>query len=285
MAKHFMMELHRSIQMSDWNPKQEWRRLKLMTEARARYEEFELLREVSADWDTGYDQDGDGDNDAERQEQEKKKKKEEEEADAKKAKVKTWGDLQDVIQAITHQKHLAALSKRGGEVGKAADTIMSYFPGSNIVKIAQVPGKWIKMKKKPWDTMKALMKTVQPLEDAKVEKPAGGFLDAFKIDDGYQQITDDRLENKFIKDITAEFAEKPRDEEIPADMDINDWYEDWLSKNIGETAETVTGAESDTKFTDINAISPDAKSGKAKKAVQKVSATLGGTLKGFLGLT
>lgn len=266
--------------MEHWNPKKEWHSLKLMTEARARYEEFELITETSADWDAGY-----RDDDGEDLVAKEKKEKEEKEADAKKAKIVTFGDLQDVIQAITHQKHLAALSKRGGEVGKAADTIMSYFPGSNFVKIAQVPGKWIKMKKKPFDTMKALMKTVQPLEDAKVEKSVGGFLDAFKIDDGYQQITDDRLENKFIKDITAEFADKPRDEKIPPDMDINDWYEKWLSENIGETAETVTGAEADTKFTDINAISPDAKSGKGKKAVQKVAAAVGGTLKGFLGLT
>ena len=37
--------------MSSWDPKDEWRKLRLMTEAR-------YLMEVGADWDTGYSDDG-----------------------------------------------------------------------------------------------------------------------------------------------------------------------------------------------------------------------------------
>lgn len=258
--------------MSNWNPGIEWRRLKLVTEAVSLYE-------TSADWDAGYG-DAQGNNKAEKE----AKEAAEEAADAKKTKIKYWGDLHDILDAIAHAKELKSIEKRGGEVGKAAATILSYFPGGDaFVKWAGTPAKFIKDKKKPLDQIKQIMGTVKPIEDEKLEKPAGGFLDAFKIDDGYQKITDDKLENKFIKDISAEFAEKPRDEEIPPDMDINDWYEKWLSENIGDTDETVTGAESDKKFTDINAISPDAKKSKNKKNVQKVGKFIKGGLKSFLG--
>lgn len=258
--------------MSDWNPKEEWRRLKLVTEA-------VYLFEVGADYDAGY-ADEEGESKVDKEEEKKKKQA----AYDALPKVEKWGDLHDIINAISHAKELQALSDKGGQTGKAAATIIGYLPGGGaFMNWAQTPAKVVKAKTQFKDDIKSIMGTVKTLKDEEVEKPSSGFLDAFKIDDGYQKITDDRLENKFIKDIADEFGSKPRDEAIPPDLDINDWYESWLSDNIGDTDETVTGAEEDTKFTDIAKIDDKAKKSDMKKSVDRVTKALGGTLKGFLG--
>jgi hypothetical protein len=110
-------------------------------------------------------------------------------------------------------------------------------------------------------------------------KKAGGTLDAFKIDDGYQEITDEKLENKFFEDFSNHLANKTG--ALP-DKDINEFFEDWLSKNIGSEAETVTGAAEDTKFTDIPAIEEPTE---FKKSVDRIGGALKGTLGKFLGFS
>lgn len=270
--------------MSNWDPKDEWRKLKLMTEAR-------YLMEVSADWDAGYaDDDG---NDINKKEEEKKAKderlkakkaKEQEEYD-KLTKCKTWGDLSEIIGVIVHAKELKALEDKGGKVGSAAKTLLKLIPGTAaFMNWVEAGSEGLQKAQEIGGAVLDTMKGLQPASDEDAEKAPGGILDAFKIDDGYQRITDDTLEEKFFEDFSA-YVEKnakgnPK-KELP-EADINTWYEEWLSKNVGSTDETVQGAEEDTKFTDIAKV--QVPKGETRKSAERVGSVLKG-MRSFFGLS
>ena len=116
-------------------------------------------------------------------------------------------------------------------------------------------------------------------DDSGTLKKAGGTLDAFKIDDGYQEITDEKLEQKFFDDFSNHLENKTG--ALP-DKDINEFFEDWLSKNVGTDVQTVKGAAEDTKFTDLEAIEEPSE---FKKSVNRIGGALKGSLGKFLGFS
>ena len=113
------------------------------------------------------------------------------------------------------------------------------------------------------------MDTLEGIEDdSGVLKKAGGTLDAFKIDDGYQEITDNKLEQMFFEDFSNHLNGKTGP--LP-DKDINEFFEDWLSQKVGDEYETVKGAKEDTKFKDLEAIEDP---GEFKKSVELIGRPL-----------
>ena len=270
--------------MSNWDPKDEWRKLRLMTEAR-------YLMEVGADWDTGYSDDG-VENKAEEEQKKKdkdqrlrdKKAKDQKEYDKLK-KCETWGDLAEIIGVITHAKELKALEDKGGKAGEAAKTLLKLIPGTAaFMNWVEAGSAGLQKAQEIGNTVLDTMKGLQTKSDEDVEKAPGGILDAFKIDDGYQRITDNELEEKFFKDFSKYVHKNAKGQpkkELP-DQDINTWFEEWLSENVGSTDETVKGAEEDTKFTDI------AKVQVPKSEVRKSAERVGSVFKGmrsFFGLS
>ncbi|OUW86439.1 MAG: hypothetical protein CBD74_02295 [Saprospirales bacterium TMED214] len=237
--------------MSLWDPKTEWRRLQLQTDALAIYEGLlaGTLNESSKIL-------------VER-------------------KCETYGDLKAIIGVIKHAKDLKDIEAKGGKAAEAVQTIVGLLPGADaFFNWAQVPGKVFNQGK---DFYTAVVKGMDALEgvddDSGVLKKAGGTLDAFKIDDGYQEITDEKLEQKFFDDFGRHLDTKDPTKELP-DKDINEFFEDWLSKNIGTDVQTVKGAAEDTKFTDIPAIEEPSK---LKKSVDRIGGALKGALGKFIG--
>ena len=159
--------------------------------------------------------------------------------------------------------------------------MLELLPGAGaFFKWAEIPGKAFRKGKKFYDTVKQGMDYIDGVEDdSSVLKKAGGTLDAFKIDDGYQEITDEKLEQKFFDDFSNMLATKADTDELP-DKDINEFFEDWLSRNVGTDVQTVKGAAEDTKFKDIPAIEEPTK---FKKSIQRIGGALKGALGKFLG--
>ena len=167
--------------MSDWNAKDEWRRLRLVTEAR-------YLMEVGADWDAGYDEDS-----LEQAEKEQKKKDKDERLRAKKAKeqeeydklvkCETWGDLSEIIGVILHAKELKSLEEKGGKVGSAAKTLLKLLPGTAaFMNWVEAGSEGLQKAQEIGTAVLDTMKGLQKADDEDVEKAPGGILDAFKID-------------------------------------------------------------------------------------------------------
>ena len=249
--------------MSNWDPKEEWKIFRLETEAIYLYEQtakgnFLFLEGAEAD----STEDGT-------------------EAEIESAeKCTTWEHLRAVVALMAHGEEVKKLKNAGGKVGSAAATILGLIPGTAaFVNWAQLPSK---VMKKPRDLSTAIgniVSTVRDTPDAKLKKPAGGILDAFVIDDGYQKIVDKEVEAKFLEDFEAYVSDPKKTGPLP-DKDINEWFEQWLSKNHGSGDETVTGAESKTKFTDIPRVEDHSK---LEKSIEKIGGTIGSTLKGFIG--
>lgn len=193
----------------------------------------------------------------------------------------TYEDLRAIIGTIKHAKEIADIKEKGGKAGKAAETLLGLIPGgAAFINWAQVPGKVFRQGKGMYGTVIKGLDAIEGIDDEASElKKAGGTLDAFKIDDGYQEITDEKLENKFFEDFARHLDGKTG--ALP-DKDINEFFEDWLSRNVGTDVQTVKGAAEDTKFTDIPAIEePD----KFKKSVDRIGGALKGTLGSFLGFS
>ena len=198
--------------------------------------------------------------------------------------VSTWGDLQTVLGSIQHAKELEKMKAKGGKIGKAASIVLGVIPGAdgvkNLVKGLGKGYKFIKSAgglKDTADQFNAVMDAFKDVPDKQAEK-AGGVMDTLKIDDGYQTITDDRIEDGFIKWFAGKIGDKNPDDKIPNE-DINHYFEEYVKDNVGTDLETVQGAATDTKFTDIPMVKDK---GKVRKALGAVGNSLGGFFSGLL---
>lgn len=233
----------------NYDPKEEWRQLLLIAEAKCVYEDVSNGSDIK-------------DLLIER-------------------KCETYEDLKAIIGVIKHAKDLKDIEDKGGKAAKAIKSLVGLLPGgAAFFNWAEIPGKAFKKGKSIYDTVNNAMDKLEGLEDdSEILKKSGGALDAFKIDDGYQMITDEKLENKFFEDFSKHLENKTGP--LP-DKDINEFFEDWLSQNVGTAEETVTGAESDTKFTEIPAIEEPSE---FKKSVDRIGGALKGSLGKFLGIS
>ena len=240
--------------MSNWNPKQEWRKLRLENQATQIYnslcegklsktQKLQLLSEAET--------------------------------------CQTYGDLKNIFGVIKHAKDLKDIAEKGGKAGEAAKTIIGLIPGgAAFINWAQTPAKLFKQGKSYYDGINNALDKLEGVEDDSAElDKAGGILDALKIDDGYQQMTDNKLEQKFFDFLSYHLDGKNDDDPLP-DKDINEFYEEWLSKRVGTTEETVTGAESDTKFKELPRVENPSE---FKKSVDRIGGALKGSLGKFLG--
>ena len=196
-------------------------------------------------------------------------------------KCETYGDLKAIIGVIKHAKELKDIEEKGGKAAEAVQSIVGLLPGAAaFFNWAEVPGKAFKQGKGYYDTVVNTLEKIEGVpDDSEVLKKSGGILDALKIDDGYQQITDMKMEKKFFEYFSRQLANKDDNERLP-DKDINEYFEEWLSTYATEGDETVTGAAEDTKLTDIPAIEEP---GKFKKSVDRIGGALKGSLGKFLG--
>lgn len=232
-----------------YSPKDEWRQLLLITEAKCLYEDISNGGQL--------------------------------ESILVERKCETYEDLKAIIGVIKHAKDLKNIEDKGGKAADAIKSLVGLLPGgAAFFNWAEVPGKAFSQGKSFYDTVVKGMDKLEGIpDDSEVLKKAGGTLDAFKIDDGYQEITDEKLENKFFEDFSYHLENKSGP--LP-DKDINEFFEDWLSQNIGSKFETVTGAAEDTKFTDIPAIEEPSD---FKKSVDRIGGALKGSLGKFLGFS
>ena len=240
--------------MSSWDPKNEWRKLRLENQATQIYnslcegklsknQKLQLLSEAET--------------------------------------CETYGDLKNIFGIIKHAKELKDIAEKGGKAGEAAQTIIGLIPGgAAFINWAQAPAKLFKQGKSYYDGINNALDKLEGVDDGSADlKKAGGILDALKIDDGYQHMTDDKLEQKFFDYLSNHLATKGDDEPLP-DMDINEFYENWLSRYIGTTDETVTAAETDTKLKELPTVE---KPSEFKKSVDRIGGALKGSLGKFLG--
>lgn len=240
--------------MSNWNPKNEWRKLRLENQAT---EIYDTLCEGNLS--------------------KNQKLKLLSEAET----CQTYGDLKNIFGIIKHAKELKDIAEKGGKAGEAAQTIIGLIPGgAAFINWAQAPAKLFNQGKSFYDGVVNAMDKLEGVDDGSQDlKKAGGILDALKIDDGYQEMTDDKLEQKFFDYLAGHLAGKQDDEELP-DKDINEFYEEWLSQMVGTNAETVTGASTDTKFKELPKVE---KPTEFKKSVDRIGGALKGSLGKFLG--
>ena len=250
----------------EYSPKQEWQKLRLHAEAIYLYEQttngnFLFLEGTEETAEEASEEGSAGEIESS-------------------PKCETWEHLRAVVALMAHGEEVKELKNAGGKVGSAAATILGLIPGTAaFINWAQLPAKVMKKPRDLGTAVGNIIDTVKGVPDAKLKAPAGGILDAFVIDDGYQKIVDKEVEAKFLEDFEAYVSDPKKTGPLP-DKDINEWFENWLSENHGDGDETVTGAESKTKFTDIPKV-PD--HSKLEKSIEKIGGTLGSTLKGFMG--
>ena len=246
---------------SNWNPKDEWNRLLVESQVK------DLLAETEEELDI-------------------------EETLLDDAypvkKCETWKDLNTLMGVLMHAQELKDIGEKGGAVGSAAMQVLKLIPGTAaFANWVEAGSKGLSKGKDVASGMYKSMKKMQDLPDNTVENSPGGIYDALKIDDGYQDITDEKLEDSFLKyfaKYVAEQAEKNPDGDLP-DKDINTYFEEYLANHQGLSGETVTGAEEDTKLTEIPTVDiPDEDRSKIFKSGERIATAVGGSLKGFLGL-
>jgi hypothetical protein len=176
-------------------------------------------------------------------------------------KIQTWGELGELLAVGIKAKNLEKTSKSGGNIGKAAKNLLSLTPFGWAQNALQLGGQ-IK-------DMGDIFKNASELKDEKADKSP--MMKAFNIDDGYSEILDNRLETEFIKWLSGYVKDKitsDGDGAIPPDLDVNGLLEKFLEKR-GSNDETVSGAGTMAKFTDIEYPKEESSWKKSIKAMGK----------------
>ena len=203
----------------------------------------------------------------------------------KKGTVKTWGQLKDILDIANNIKDLEKAQKSAAAGGAATRAL---FPALNLVLAAVNPALGVGMAaiKSTADffssvkNAKDAASTLRDATDSQVE--SSPLLDLFKIDDGYQEIVDPKIEEKFLKWFSGWIDGKMKgdpDGKVPP-LDINTIFEKFLEDdgNPGFD-ETVTGAVEDTK---LNEIPYNGKPSEVKQAWNTVTRAMGGYIDEFM---
>jgi hypothetical protein len=176
-------------------------------------------------------------------------------------KVQTWGELGELLAVGVKAKELEKTSKSSENLGKAAKNLLGLTPFGWVQNALQLGGQ-IK-------DIGDVLKNASEMDDEKAEKSP--MMTAFNIDDGYAEILDDRLETEFIKWLSGYVKDKisaDGDAAIPGDLDVNTLLEKFLEKR-GVNDETVSGAGTMAKFTDIEYPKEESSWKKSIKAMGK----------------
>ena len=131
--------------------------------------------------------------------------------------LKTYGDLKKVLSAISKKKKKGFLVDKGREVG--LDFILGLFPGAQAAKTA-------------FDVLRGL--TNQP--DSKRSSTWLGKLD---VDDEMSKIIDDTVENGFLKTMFKVIDNKPNEQELEDNFNMNDELAKYLAEKYKNR--TLTG--------------------------------------------
>lgn len=127
--------------------------------------------------------------------------------------METYGDLKKVIKSVS-------LKQKGQKVGKIAiDTVLGAIPGIGAAKSS-------------FDFFKAAFKKPD-------DKKTSSWLDKLDVDDEMSAIVDDTIENGFLKAISAAIENKPDDEKLDPNFDMNQK----MTKYLGDKhkGRTITG--------------------------------------------
>ena len=168
--------------------------------------------------------------------------------------VKTWGQLKDVLNIANNLHNLDDIKAKANAAGSAARTALPFLlafigpaVGPTIYTISNAISALGDSK-----NVKDLFGTMRKASDSEVEDSP--LMDIFKLDDNYQTIVDDKVEKQFLGWFAGWIEKKSNGDpngKVP-DMDINEIFEEFLKdEETGKGVETVTGADSDTKLTQI----------------------------------
>ena len=124
-------------------------------------------------------------------------------------KIKTYGDLKKIIFWIKTKGTAKDLLSVGLDVGLETATGLLGMGGAKTM----------------FDFVKAGF--IKP-----DTKKTNTFLDKLDVDDGFSQIVDDTVENGFLQVISKVFEDKPDDELIPDDFDMNIELQAYLEKEF-----------------------------------------------------
>ena len=217
--------------MKQWDPKNEWKSLVKETNIRASKERINEFFGRKKKKSTDNDESSSDDSSVQQGTTETRK-------------VKTWGELGEMLAVAINAKEIAKKSKGTEAMAKAAKQLIGLTPAGWLKDAIGLAGSL--------KDLHAVYKMAGDLDDEKAEKAP--IMKAFNIDDGYAEILDDRLETEFLRFMTKYVQDKIKsdgDSNIPADLDVNTLLEKFLKKR-GNYDETVTDAGSMAKFTDID---------------------------------
>lgn len=165
--------------------------------------------------------------------------------------VQTWEDMHILLGFHLKEELLLRQSQKskayGALLGKLVKNFVAELYADTPVGQAQKWGAWIK------DAVEAFVSLANSTQSASdTPLPNNPGMDSLMIDDGYSKMLDPALENRIMKDFLKDIAGRGLTGPITGDTDtFDDFVEQWLEENVGDGVQTVTGADSNSKLTDI----------------------------------
>lgn len=165
--------------------------------------------------------------------------------------VETWEDMHILLGFFLEESLLVKQSEKskayGALLGKLVKNFLAELYEDSAIGRVQKWASWVK------DAVGAFVDISNSRESVSdTALPNNPGMDALMIDDAYSKILDPEMENKimtdFLKDITGRGLTGP----ITGETDtFDDFAEQWIEENVGDGAQTITGAANKSKLTDI----------------------------------
>jgi len=137
------------------------------------------------------------------------------------APLQTYGDLHNLLLAITKNKKGTKVLQKGKDV--ALDIVLGVIPGASLAK-------------NTFDIFKAAFSKPD-------EKKTDTWLDRLDIDDDMSAIVDDTVENAFLKSLVKTVESESSDKQLEPDFNINEKLKDWLAKTYNQRTIDVKGID------------------------------------------
>ncbi len=125
---------------------------------------------------------------------------------------KTYGDLKNLIKAITSGDKKKKIISKGKEI--ALDQFLGFIPGASNAK-----------------TFLDFLRTITKKPDT---VKTDSILSQFDIDDNTLKIVDDAIENGFLNDLEKEIQKEPDDKELESDYNMNTKFANYLKAKYND---------------------------------------------------
>lgn len=148
-------------------------------------------------------------------------------------KLTTWGDLQQLVEAVKQKLGKQASAVKRKEAAKTAGKVaLNLATGGTFELLSQMSPAFVALVDNSPDLISFFKKVTRQPDD----KKTGTFIDQLDVDDAFSQIVDDKIEVAFLKSVEAMIKSHQPNEPLPPNWNMTNELIKFLKQSYKASA-------------------------------------------------